>query len=268
MRLKPKNPNDKVLRPVHPSAGLTVAYRKKLDGLIEEMVKSVSFWLEASYKANEPLAQDELPASALKAAIRKLTARWQKRFNEAAPKLADYYAIAIEKRSSAALRNILKEAGISVEFRMTPAMQDIFRATVQANVELIKSIPAQYLTQVQGSVMRSVQTGRDLGTLAKELEEHYGVTKRRAAFIARSQNNLATASMTRARQVELGIAEAIWMHSGGGKHPRPTHLAAGRDKTKYDTSKGWFDPAVGKNIFPGELPNCRCVSRAVVRGFS
>lgn len=268
-RLKPKSPNDKVLRPVHPSAGLTAAYRRKLDDLIEEMANSVDYWLSASYKANEPLiAQDELPASALRAAIRKMTQRWQKRFDEAAPKLAEYFSIAVEKRSSMAMRNILKEAGFTVEFKMTPAMQDIFRATVQSNVELIKSIPAQYLTQVQGSVMRSVQTGRDLGPLAKELQEHFGVTKRRAAFIARSQNNMATASMTRARQVELGITEAIWMHSGGGKHPRPTHLAAGRDKTKYDTSKGWLDPAVGKNIFPGELPNCRCVSRSVVKGFS
>jgi uncharacterized protein with gpF-like domain len=268
-RLKPKNPNDKVLRPVHPNAGLTAAYRKRLDALIEEMANSVDHWISSAYRNNEPrIAQDELPASALKAAIRKLTARWQRRFNEAAPKLADYYATAIEKRSSAALRSILKEAGFTVEFKMTPAMQDIFRAAVQSNVELIKSIPRQYLTQVQGSVMRSVQTGRDLGALSKDLQEHFGVTKRRAAFIARSQNNMATASMTRARQTELGITEAIWMHSGGGKHPRPTHLAAGKSKTKYDVKVGWYDSAAGKNIFPGELPNCRCVSRAVVKGFS
>lgn len=268
-RLKPKSPNDKILRPVHPNAGIAAAYRRKLDGLIEEMANSVDYWLKSAYRNNEPrIAQDELPASALRAAIRKLTSRWQRRFNEAAPKLADYFATAVENRSSDALRKILKDSGISVEFKMTNAQQDILRATIQQNVELIKSIPAQYLTQVQGSVMRSVQTGRDLGTLTKELTDHYGVTKRRAAFIARSQNNMATASMTRARQVELGISEAIWVHSGGGKHPRPTHLAAGRDKTKYDTSKGWLDPAVGKNIFPGELPNCKCVSRAVVKGFS
>src|SRR5258708_40187860 len=121
---------------------------------------------------------------------------------------------------------IAKEAGITIEFSTTLAPRDLLQATIQAKVELSKSIPAQYLTQVQGSVMRSVQTGRDLGTLAKELQDHYGVTKRRSAFIARSQNNLATASMTRARQVELGITEAIWMHSGGGKHPRPSHLKA------------------------------------------
>jgi uncharacterized protein with gpF-like domain len=268
-RAKPKSLNEKILRAVRPSAGLTAAYRAKLDALTDEMVNSVNYWVGASFKANEPIiAQDELPATALKAALRKLTRRWQKRFDAVAPKLADYFATAVEKRSSTTLRTILKEAGISVEFKMTSAQRDILQATIQQNVELIKSIPAQYLTQVQGSVMRSVQTGRDLGTLAKELEEHYGVTKRRSAFIARSQNNMATASMTRARQVELGITEAIWMHSGGGKHPRKTHLAAGRDKTKYDTSKGWYDPDVGKNIFPGELPNCRCVSRVVVKGFS
>lgn len=268
-RRKLKPTNDRVLRPVHPNAGLTAAYRKKLDALIEEMAASVDYWLSASYKANEPrITQDELPASALRAAIRKLTARWQKRFNEAAPKLADYFATAVEKRSSNTLKNILKEAGISVEFKMTAAQRDIINATINQNVQLIKSIPAQYLTQVQGSVMRSVQTGRDLGSLAKELTEHYGVTKRRAAFIARSQNGLATASMTRARQQEVGITEAVWMHSGGGKHPRPTHLAAGRSKTKYDVKDGWYDPDVGKNIWPGELPNCRCVARAVVKGFS
>ena len=58
------------------------------------------------------------------------------------------------------------------------------------------------------------------------------------------------------------------MHSGGGKHPRPTHLKAGREQKRYDVTKGWFDPEVDKFILPGELPNCRCVSRAVVKGFS
>jgi len=231
------------------------------------MANSVDYWLQASYKANEPrVASDELPASALRAAIRKLTARWQRRFNDAAPKLADYFATAVEKRSSTVLKNILKEAGLTVEFRMTNAQQDILRATIQANVELIKSIPAQYLTQVQGSVMRSVQTGRDLGTLAKELQEHHGVTRRRAAFIARSQNNMATSSMDRARRLELGLDESQWMHSGGGKHPRPTHVAM--SGKRFKTEQGMWDPAVKRYVFAGVEPGCRCVSRAVVKGFS
>jgi uncharacterized protein with gpF-like domain len=261
--------NEKTLKPVHPNAGIQAAYRKRLDRLIEEMNRSWGLWVKAPKPANPPeMALDRNPAQELRAAIRKLAQQWQSNFDDAAQKLADYFSRSVQLRSDAALRRILRDGGYSVKFKMTPAMKDVLDATIGEQVALIKSIPQAYLTQVEGMVMRSVQTGRDIGALAKGLQEHFGVTKRRAAFIARDQNNKATASMTRVRQVQLGITEAIWMHSGGGKHPRPTHLAAGRAKTRYDTSKGWFDPAVGKWIFPGELPNCRCVSRAVVAGFS
>lgn len=269
-KMNRSRPTDrKVLRPVHPNAGIEVIYRRRLLALIDEMNNSFVYWLKASYRANPPLmAQDRNPAQELRAAIRKLAAQWQRNFDDAAPRLAEYFSKATYLRSGAALKTILRDGGYSVKFNMTREMRDVMDATITEQVSLIKSIPQQYLTQVEGMVMRSVQTGRDLGTLTKELQEQFGVTKRRASFIARDQNNKATASMTRVRQVKLGITEAIWMHSGGGKHPRPTHLAAGRAKTKYDTSKGWFDPAVGKWIFPGELPNCRCVSRSVIAGFS
>ena len=150
---------------------------------------------------------------------------------------------------------------------MTPATRDIMQATINQQVSLIKSIPSRYFTQIEGIVMRSVQIGRDLGQLTTDLQDQFGITKRRAAFIARDQNNKATASMNRARQDEIGVTEAIWVHSGGGKHPRPTHLKAGREKTRYDIKEGWLDPALGRHIFPGEEPNCRCVSKSIIPGF-
>jgi hypothetical protein len=66
---------------------------------------------------------------------------------------------------------------------------------------------------------------------------------------------------------ELGLDEAIWVHSGGGKHPRKSHQKAGREKTRFPIAEGWFDPEVGRKIIPGELINCRCVSKAVIRAF-
>ena len=230
------------------------------------MSASVNHWLMASYRANEPrVAQDELPGIGSQSRHPQADGAVAEAFRCRRPEAGRLFR---DRRREAIIDRAeehLEGSGSHRRIQMTPAQRDILQATIEPNVELIKSIPAQYLTQVQGSVMRSVQTGRDLGTLAKELQEHYGVTKRRAAFIARSQNNLATASMTRARQTELGITEAIWTHSGGGKHPRPSHLAAGRSKTKYDVKTGWYDPDAGKNIWPGELPNCRCVARAVVK---
>ena len=116
--------------------------------------------------------------------------------------------------------------------------------------------------------MRSVQTGRDLGSLSKELQERYGVTERRAALIARTQNNMATSAMQRARQTELGIEEAIWMHSHAGVTPRKTHLA--NDGKRYNIATGWYDPdpKVRRHIWPSQIINCRCQSKPIIRGFS
>jgi SPP1 gp7 family putative phage head morphogenesis protein len=205
------------------------------------------------------------PASKLGPVVARLAQQWQKRFDDAAPKLAEYFAKKVNERSAANLKAILKQGGFSVPMTMTPVMRDVLDATIAQNIALIKSIPAQYHTEVQGLVMRSVQTGRDLGTLAGELEKRYGVTKRRAALIARDQNNKATSAMTHARQTSLGITTNVWMHSRAGKEPRPTHVAM-NGKT-YEISKGMYDPAERRYILPGELINCRCTSRPVIPGF-
>jgi uncharacterized protein with gpF-like domain len=90
----------------------------------------------------------------------------------------------VQRRSDATLKNILKRGGVAVEWQMSPRVQSILEATIHQNVSLIKSIPEQYLSQVEQAVMRSVQTGRDLKQLQNELMHNFGVAKRRAALIA------------------------------------------------------------------------------------
>lgn len=262
--------DERALPAVRPNEGLRALYRRRMECLIDEMTRSVEHWMSAAYRANEPImAQDaKIPASALRIAVNKLVRRWNKRFNEASSDLARYFAQSARRRSDDQLRMILKKGGFTVEFNMTPAMRDIMRATVDEQIGLIRSIPQQYFIQVRGAVMRSVQTGRDLGALSKEIEAMGVVTRKRAALIARDQNNKATASMNRARQVELGVNKAVWLHSHAGKKPRPTHLA--NDGRVYDPARGWFDPdpKVRRFIWPGELICCGCVSRSVIKGFS
>lgn len=266
--VKPR-PKGTILRPVHPNAGVEADYRRRLVAMIQDMDRSLSYWLKAAWNKNTPhLAQDELPVETLRRAMRALTRRWQAKFNDLAGDLASYFAQSVSQRSDAALKAALKRGGFTVEFKMTRAQRDVLNAVTHENVALIKSIPAQHLQKVEGAVMRSVSTGRDLGALTKELQQISGVTKRRAAFIASSQNNLATAAITAARQREIGITEAVWVHSGGGRHARASHLKAGKDRQTYDPAVGWLDPEVGRHILPGQLPNCRCVSRAVVPGFN
>lgn len=256
---------DKVLRPVMPNVGIEAEYRRRLKRLVADMQRSIVYWLSSSYKNNEPqLAQDDLPANALQDTMDKLAKQWQAKFDKGAEKLGRWFAKKTKNYSDGALKKILADAGFSVQFKMTDTVRDAYDAVIHEQVGLIKSIASEHLQEVQGLVMRSVQHGRDLGPLAKELQKRYGITKRRAALIARDQNNKATSVITRARHQELGIKQARWRHSHGGKHPRPSHLQA--DGEIYDVSKGMYID--GEWIFPGEKINCRCTAQPIIPGFA
>ena len=272
-------PGEIVLPALRPNLGIGAAYRAALTKAIERMRESVEREIAAAYRKNPPeqaLAADELSANALRDAIRRLAKRWNAQFDDMAEKLADWFLTKASKRSDAVLRKILRDGGFSVEFKMTRAMRDVFNAAVAENVSLIKSIPQQYLTQVEGHVMRAVAAGGDLKTLSTALQREFGVTRRRAALISRDQTNKTFAMLNRARQTELGVVEAVWGHSGGGNEPRPAHVAAARRGQRYDVAKGWFDEHAyrrkggvweGAFIWPGTLINCRCVSRSILPVF-
>ena len=259
--------NDKVLKAVRPNLGIEIKLRRQIECLLDEMAASILYWVRAAYRQNEPvMAQDRVPASELRAAIRKMAKRWTKNWNEASPKLARYFALSAAKRSDRALMKILRDAGIAVDFRMTPAMRDVLNATVNQNVSLIKSIPARYLSDVEQLVMRSVQTGRDLGQLSRDLQKRHGVTKKRAALISKDQNSKATSAFNRVRRLELGLTESVWRHSYAGKTFRPTHVKM--DGKRFDTAKGMWDSTENRWVQPGELINCKCFANPIVPGFA
>ena len=277
------------LSAVRANPGTAAAYRRKLDLLLGEMHNSVLYWLSAAYNQNEPnttLANDEAPAAALSRVLQALARRWNKNFKEAAPALAEYFATSTKDRADGALKLILKKGGFSVSFTMTPEVRDAFLATVGENVSLIKSIGTQYLSDVEQAVMRSVSAGRDLKSLYDEIGGKVDLrligkgrkpgesdksllarTRRRVALICRDQNNKATATITRVRQQNLGITQAVWMHSAGGKEPRPEHVAWSREHKRYDLKKGMWSAKDQKYVWPGTAINCRCVSFPVIPGF-
>jgi len=163
------------------------------------------------------------------------------------------------------MRASLKKSGMSVQFKMTAAQNDAMQATIGEQVGLIKSIASEHLSDVEGIVMRSVTTGRDLQQLKSDLLARYDITKKRASLIARDQNNKATATLTRTRQIGLGITKARWLHSAGGKHPRPSHVAFSEGRNGgpfYDIQKGAFID--GEFLLPGQAINCRCLSVSVL----
>jgi uncharacterized protein with gpF-like domain len=251
-------------RPTLPNVGLRIAYQRKLDDLIYQMHRSTLYWLRATYAAREgEIVRDSSPARDLADQLAKRAAQWKKMFAEHAPDLARWFIAKVDRHASNATKQAaVSLTGFGVSMKDTLITNNVLQASIVENVGLIKSIQSEYFSEVEGMVMRSVTAGRDLQTLTNNLEARYGITRKRAKLIANDQNNKATAQMARVRQQALGVTKARWLHTGGGKNPRHSHVLA--NGKIFDLDRGL--KIDGEYVFPGELINCGCVGSPIIPG--
>jgi uncharacterized protein with gpF-like domain len=259
----------KTLNPVIPNAGGRMKYQRALERMVDNLYRSVVYWVTAAYRKQCPrIAQDKSPADEIQKDMTVLSARWTKKINSYSEEFAQFFGKNAVRNADAAMRESLKQAGFAIEFQMTPAVSDTLGAIVHENVSLIKSIGQEYLGQVEQSVFRAVSEGKGLDYIVGQIQHRYDLSRRRAVFIARDQNSKATALITRERQKEVGITQARWRHSHGGHKPRPDHVAAGAaDAGKgliYDVSKGAYLEGVW--TWPGYEINCRCSALPIIPG--
>lgn len=264
--------------PIRPNLGLEREYRRKLLELVDEMYASVTWWIGAEYRRQLPRimeydgkGMDASPAADLMKALRRRLRQWQRRFDEKSDMLAQWFAREAAKSASTAVAASVAGvtghtvAGIAVEFQMTRAMNNAIASIVFENTSLIRSLPQKAFLEIEGLVMRGARTGYDAGRLTDELQKRFGVTRRRAEFISRDQMNKATEALSRVRMQELGIAEAVWIHSGTPKQPRPTHLKFNGQVFQLD--QGLYDADAHRYVQPGELPNCYCTKRPLIPAY-
>lgn len=270
--MSPQKPNrrpqtgGKVLRPVRTNAGIEAAYRKRLERIVENLHRSTLWWIRAEYRKRPPaIAQDATPFEWMRRVVGKLRDRWVRSIEEAAPKLADYFAQATQNRVDADLKKILRDGGFSIKWQETAGMRDVRAALIAENVALIKSIPSQFFDRVEGIISRGYASGFDLKTVTDELQHAFGLSRKRAAFIASDQASKLSSQLSARRSIDAGLFTAIWKHSHAGKKPRPSHLNI-MDGQEFDLREGLFDPdpKVRKKVLPGFLPRCRCTHRVVV----
>lgn len=260
--------DDIVCDPVWPSVANEIAYYHHLLEVIDAMHGDLKQTLLNSwdFHAAVHMARDASPVDTIRDALDKFAERWQGRWAGMEERIAQQFASGAWTATDNGVRASFKKAGFTLQFKPTRPMLLAYNARVQTNVNLIRSIPQQYLKDIGQKVWDTVTTSGDMNKLTEGIQEVYGVTIRRAAFIARDQNNKAKASFEQTRRMELGIEEAEWQHSGGGKEPRFSHLKAGRERVRFNIRQGWLDPEDGEYTLPGQKINCRCTSRAVIPG--
>ena len=130
---------------------------------------------------------------------------------------------------------------------IAPVME---KAMVQ-NVELITSIPDQYLQKVRQTVFEGVGKGERYEQVADRIQHIADVTESRAKLIARDQVSKMNGAFNEARQTSLGIDKYVWSTS---------HDERVRDSHAENDGKvfSWNDPPPTGH--PGEDIQCRCVA--------
>lgn len=249
------------------------------------MAKSVEYWTQAKYRkaleANQAAetvpdpdadreadrADDASPFGDQRELFRELTnlrKRWERYFASMARRLATDVVEAAYSTNKAAWQGQVRREGFDIPMQLTDAQRTIMDVKVADNAALIRSIPEQYFTKIEGDVSRGFLAGRDLEAIASELRKTGESTTKRAALIARDQSNKLTAQMNSARQRELGVRYAYWKHSTVDKDPRVNHLRASRDKWIFDTQVGVDMGDSFGFVLPGVAINCRCGSRSII----
>lgn len=258
----------KALKPVRPPIAVEREYHKRLKEMIKEMDRSLYWWLRAEYRKAEPEIVGDSAMSDLRKKLKQLTKTWEKKFNEESTVIATWFAKNVQKFTTGNLQRQMskaKLASLGFDLKFTYHSQKeraIFNSIVEQNVNLIKSIASEHLTQVQGVVLRGIETGHDLGRMTSDLEQTYGVTERRAAMIARDQTAKATNNLSRQRLMDYGVKKGKWLHTSSGKTYRDSHVEM--DGEIYDIEEGCYDDDYGDYVQPGELVNCHCLCIPVI----
>lgn len=249
--------------PLNPPDVVEAKFRAELDRMVERMQRVTVRELDKLYRSPEAptVAMDASFSSMAARLVRELTKRFTALFVDRAGGLAKAWAEGISRQSAVGLGQSLKDVSGGVTLKtdvISGAVADVVKASIKQNVALIKSIPREYFLEIEGEVMRSIQTGRGMADLQPFLEKRYGITKRRAALIARDQTSKATAAINRARMTGLGVKKFKWLHSMGGKEPRPLHKNVLNGKVFSFDDPPVIDERTGERGLPGVLINCRC----------
>lgn len=248
---------------IRPSFAIELAYRRKLQKLINQMVDDVTNDIKNKYENKESVIAQDSVALTFENLINKSLKPWTKVFASSAGIFAPAFINAVDKHNKLQMKSSLDKLRekLTVNFsKESKKALQVNQSLIQEQINLITNIPQEFEKKLSDAVFTSISRGRDFKYLETELQNIADITKNRAKFIAHNQINYATSMINKTRQQELGFTKSKWKHSHASKVPRQSHLKA--NNTIYNTDEGC--KIDGEYIYPAELIGCNCYSVVVV----
>lgn len=174
----------------------------------------------------------------------------------------------VDKDFRTSVRSITVAPELSDEARMRIAME------WQHNLDLyISDFTSERTSKLREELQKSIFAGNRYEYAIKTIQKDYGVTLRKAEFLAHQETNLLMAKHKEVRYQEAGVHEYRWRclkmpHDSSPDVHTPGYVRYYHGK--LDGTKQRFDsPPItdgsGRRNNPGEDYNCRCTAVPVVR---
>lgn len=157
---------------------------------------------------------------------------------------------------------------IHEDYYMGELFQTMMKVWTQNNIDLIKTVEKDTLSNMRTIVEEGYRTGKSNTAIGELIQEEYGIERRRAQFIARDQVAKLNSDLTQTQQQDAGVEEYVWSSSGDVR-VRDCHQAFDGKKFKWsDPPMNWYDTKSRGRVdagryHPGQGIGCRCVALPV-----
>lgn len=252
----------KIAAPVKSLKGQEIAYRRQLNKLGKALIIAVRENVLVYLKANQSTYVSDGIGLDLGVIFENLNTRFTGPLAQSFAKVSASTMVEKVAKSNKGKfdRTIQRAIGVDLGgIIATEGLNDFVELSVNKNVSLIKSLPEEYLKQVETIVNNGVVSGARYSEIAKQIVAKSGSANSKLAgrikTIAMNEIQTINSQITLRRSESLGIREGIFRTSGDEK-VRKCHDEL--DGIKYDLSKGAWSKTCGKFIQPGITDiNCR-----------
>ena len=199
--------------------------------------------------------------------MNSLSDRFEAMFASIANPVTDDMIDQVGGNSAATLKSSLREIGADMTFKtdiMTAELRETIAASAAESVALIKRVPAKYLDQITGGVMRAITSGNGLADIVPLLEKHKVEVRNWAQNVSMDQVRKVYNGLNEGRMTALGMDKYEWLHSHGSNHPREYHRDVLDGTICSLKNPPIINPKTGVRGKPGDEPFCRCTMRPIV----
>jgi len=253
----------KAAKGVKPPLAEGISYNAELQKMVRLIKKDINEQIVPVIRQLEPQYTADGWVDTLTNVVNQVLYRWSSpQFDALAAQLAAKFVRSTSDVTLKRFQASMKSFGLDV-YEDSPALQDFVDAAIQDNVQLIKSIPSQYLERVQSIVYSNTRSGLRPGAITKQLQEQHGVTQRRAKFIATDQTTKINGQIAEKRQKAAGFQYFKWQDAEDSR-VRHRHDVIAEKVTAYGRGVyKWSNlplSSEGIPIAPGQDYRCRCVA--------